>query len=633
MRYALLAVLILLCACRSNNDTRPAPAPGAQPKAAVKAAVKDGIEPAPSPAATLPGGNQDTEQVLQTKEPAAPAEGTEGKGEDMAQQKPQQAKSPIDLDKIRAGIAKFAPVVLEYEESRLTPVEKAVIQKLIQAANAVDIVFWKQASSIGIELRQSLQAEDSEEARTLLHYLLLNYGPWDRLSDFVPFVGDKQKPLGAAFYPEDLTREEFNAWIKAHPADEQSFKSGFTVIRRGPDKSLIAVPYSVEYSDNLTTAYRLLKDAAFITEDKGLATYLEARAEALITNDYYKSDLLWMDLDSRIEITIGPYEVYEDRLFGYKTAFEAFVTFKDAAATKTLATFEEWAPKLEALLPLDKKYLNSSRGTESPIAVVDLIYSAGDTRAGVQTIAFNLPNDERVRAAKGSKKVLLRNVIYAKFQKILTPIAARTVDPDTFAMLNREAFFHHTLMHEISHGLGPGSIRDENGKDTTVGQALAELYSHIEEAKADVLGLHNNLILIEKAVEKLADGKGGFLSAADAAKATMATYLAGIFRSIRFGTEEAHGKANLMQLAYLMERGVISVGATGRYVMDFEAAPAAIRDLAAQLLEIEARGDYEAARGFLGKYGQMPEGLRPVLDGLAGVPVDIEPLYRVPTIE
>jgi hypothetical protein len=624
-----LALLVLLAGCQG----KPEAAKTTEPQPTRQS--KDGASPEDK--ATAP---QDSEAVLQgspqKEEPAAPApEATEA-----PEVAPAPAGAPVMLDptkrlteeQIREGIRQYSPVRLEYDESSLTDNDKLLIRKLVQASNAIDRIFWKQVSAEGTGLRELVAAEDSPESRTLLHFLLINYGPWDRLRDDAPFIGEKPKPLGAGFYPEDLTKEEFNAWLKKNPKDAEAFRSGFTVIRRNPDGSLLALPYPQAYPDELTTAARFLKEAAALAPEDSLKAYLLARANSLLSNDYYSSDLAWMDLNAKVEITIGPYEVYEDKLFGYKTAFESFVTLRDAEASKLLKTFEEWAPRLEETLP-GGHGAKTARGTESPIVVADLIFSAGDTRAGVQTIAFNLPNDERVREARGSKKVLLRNVMYAKFDKILTAVAARTIDPGLAQYLNRDAFFNHTLMHEISHGIGPGTIKGADGKDTTVSQALAELYPHIEEAKADVLGLYNNLMLIEKSVEVLKRADGQPMTVEEATQCSVATFTAGLFRSLRFGAQEAHGKSNLMQLNYLVEKEALRFDQpSGRYNADFAKMPGAIKAMAAELLNLQAAGDYKGAAAFLEKYGKVAPETQQVLDRLKNLPVDIEPIYKVPKV-
>jgi hypothetical protein len=323
-----------------------------------------------------------------------------------------------------------------------------------------------------------------------------------------------------------------------------------------------------------------------------------------------------MDMESRIEITIGPYETYEDRLFGYKASFESFVTLADPKESEKLARLKAELPAMEQNLPIPDEHKNPRRGTDSPIRVVDLVFSAGETVAGVQTIAFNLPNDERVRETKGSKNVLLRNVMKAKFEGILTPIAERLLAPEELSRISAEAFFHHTLLHELSHGLGPGRIR-VGGVETEVRLALSDKHSALEEAKADVMGMYNVLFLMERGV---LDPEGR--------ASTLSTYLAGLFRATRFGVEEAHGCSNALQFHWLLERGVVRRDeATGRFSIDHDEAPRAFRELLREILMLQATGNREGARDMLSRYGAMSEMLASALEKLRDIPVDIRPHY------
>jgi hypothetical protein len=612
-------------------------ASGAEPPpTAEPAGTASGAEPPPT---AEPAGTASGAEPPPTAEPAV----EEPKVEEPKVEEPKEeglGVTHLGEGELKKKLRQYVPVRITVDESILTNTDKQIIKKLVQAANIMDVLFWKQASPQGLEWRRKLARTKTPVARLLFHYLMINYGPWDRLADFEPFIGEEAKPLGGSFYPQDLTKEEFDKWLAEHPDQADAFKSNFTVIKRDGE-GLKAVPYSEEYKRELGAAAKALQDAAALSKDKTLKKYLESRAAAFMSDDYMQSDMDWMDLDSKIEVTIGPYEVYEDRLLGYKAAFEAFVTVKDPEATKLLRTFSKWAGKLEQELPIEDKYKNTTRGKSSPIVVVDLVYSAGDTRAGVQTIAFNLPNDERVREAKGSKKVLLRNIMFAKFEKILRPIAAEVLAEDLLGALNKEAFFNHTLMHEISHGIGPGQIKDAAGADTTVGLALKEIYPHLEEAKADILGLYNNLLLVRKGVEKIhavEQGKDGEkktqLSKEDARKAITATFLAGIFRSVRFGTEEAHGKANLLLLNHLTKGGAFVWDATSeRFGVDWEKLEGAVEVCAKELLMIEALGDYDAGKAFIAAYGRRSPELETVLAKFVELPIDVEPVFRVPRVE
>lgn len=499
-----------------------------------------------------------------------------------------------------------------------------VLRPLVRAAMVLDRLFWRQASADGPRIRAELASARDDRGRVLRDLVEIHYGPYDRLRGHQPFLDAPRKPLGATFYPADMTRQEFESHLRAHPEDREAFESPFTVIRRDEGGRLRAIPYSEFYREDLVEAARLLRDAASRTRDPALARFLASRADAFESNDYYESDMNWMDLGtatdgepSDIEVTIGPYEVYEDRLFNLKAAFEAFVTVRDRAESEKLARVTRFLDEIEANLPVDDRHKNYSRGAASPISVVQVVLTAGDTRAGVQTTAFNLPNDERVRAAKGSKKVLLKNVGQAKFRESLIPIARTVLDPALMRFVDFDAYFNDVLMHEVSHGLGPGIIPRPDGTKTTVNAALRETYSAIEECKADVVGIFGTLWLIEHGVFPR-----------DLLERTMATYLAGIFRSVRFGIEEAHGRANIVEFNFLRRAGAFTHDpTTGRFGVDEARFPAAIRDLARALLTLEAEGDHEGATRFLAEYGGMPDEVAGALARLRDVPVDIRPHY------
>ncbi|MBN1347952.1 peptidase [candidate division KSB1 bacterium] len=515
-------------------------------------------------------------------------------------------------------VAKFAPVTIKYDQSLLDETESKALKKIVDAAKLMDDIFLRQVYSKNAELREKLMASTDPADKSLQQLFDIMVGPFDRLEADKPFIGTAPKPLGANFYPEDMTKEEFNAWIEAHPADREQLEHTFTRIQRRGDQ-LVAVPYSEAYRQWLEPAAVLLQDAAEITGNASLATYLNSRAEAFGSNDYYQSDMDWMDLYSRIEVVIGPYEVYEDKLFGYKAAFEAFVTLVDPAESEKLAIVGKYLDKLEENWPIKNEYKNFNRGEYSPVKVVQEVFSAGDTKAGVQTLAFNLPNDERVREAKGSKKVMLKNIAEAKFNKIYMPIARIVLDETMLPMISFDRWFTHILMHETTHGLGPGMLTLEDGTKTTVQKMLQETYSAIEECKADVGGLYTFAYLCKKGVfpEELEPG-------------IYATYLAGIFRSVRFGAEEAHGKANMIAFNYLMGRGgFVYDSATGKFSVDDTKIRAAVRELIGELLTIQAEGDYKGACNLLETYASMPECMQTTLPKLAHVPVDIKPEFEV----
>ncbi len=523
-----------------------------------------------------------------------------------------------EITMLKNKIAQFAPVEIKYDSTLLSDRQKMVVRKLYQATKLIDSVFLNQVFSKNEEIKAKLMASNSELDKLQLEYFNIMYGPFDRLDDDKAFIDDYKKPLGANFYPSDMTKDEFNNWIKNHPDDEKSFTSTFTVIRR-KDGNLVAVPYSEYYQPRLGEISKLLKEAAEYADNPSLKKYLELRAKAFETNDYYDSDMAWMDLkDNTIETIIGPYEVYEDALFNYKASFESFVTIKDPQESAKLKKFAGYLKDIEMHLPIPDKYKNTDRGSESPIVVVNEVYAGGDTKAGVQTLAFNLPNDERVRQAKGSKKVMLKNMHEAKFEKLLKPIADTVLNKNEMQYLTFDAFFSHTLMHEISHGVGPGFIT-VNGKKTTVQKELKETYSTLEECKADVLGMYNNIFMIEKGVYP-----------EDFAKQTYVTFLAGIFRSVRFGINEAHGGGNAIIYNYLLEKGGYKYDSTAQKVsVNFDKIYPAVKDLANKLLTIQATGDYNAAKELIKKYAVISPSMEVLREKLTDLPVDIRPVFQI----
>lgn len=522
---------------------------------------------------------------------------------------------------IEDRLAQFSPTELEADLSALSSEDREVLALLIDAARLMDRIFLRQVWTGNPEMAEDLEALSGPLAATAREYFRINFGPWDRLADMEPFLGDMPHPEGAGYYPVDMSREEFKEWVDAHPESEEAFRSLYTVIRRTGDGGLTAVPYSEAYSEWLEPAAELLRRAAEVTSHESLARFLRLRADAFSTDDYYESDLAWMDLDAPVEVTIGPYETYEDDLFGYKAAFEAFVTVTLPEESAALTRYKEELPWLERNLPIPDHHKNLDRGTESPIRVVDEVFTGGDTKAGVQTLAFNLPNDERVREVKGSKKVLLRNIMRAKYDKILVPIAARTLASEQVDRVDFDAYFNFILHHELSHGLGPGKI-EVDGRETEVRFELKELYSTIEEAKADVLGVYNILALVERGVMP-----------ASLLDHLEPTYVAGLFRSARFGLGEAHGQGVVSQFNYLLEQGALEVDETGRFRAVSERFPGAIRELARELLMLQARGDYEGTARFLEAYGRATPELSRAIDRLSEVPVDVRPVYVETTTE
>jgi hypothetical protein len=532
---------------------------------------------------------------------------------------------------INTMAARFAPADIRADLSALPDNERRALAKLVDAARIMDSLFLKQVWAGNDALLQELghaavshsrgatgaSGASADLAYARLHYFLINKGPWSRLDHNRVFVpGAPEKPEGANFYPAGATKADVQKWIDSLSGEERARATGFfTTIRRTPAGAFTAVPYSVEYQGELARAASLLREAADLTTQPTLKKFLSTRADAFLTDDYYDSDVAWMELDASIEPTIGPYEVYEDEWFNFKAAFEAFITVRDEAESRKLQSFSQHLQELENALPIDPQYRNPKLGALAPIRVVNVVFSAGDGNRGVQTAAFNLPNDERVVREKGTKRVMLKNMQDAKFNRVLVPIskvALRAADQKDVAF---DAFFTHILMHELMHGLGPHNITVA-GRTTTVRQELKETYSAIEEAKADVSGLW--------ALRQLADRK---LLDPSIAKTMYTTFLASAFRSIRFGVNEAHGRGIAVQLNYLLDAGAFKVMPGGVFAVDDTKIADAVTALTRDIMTLQAHGDYAQAKNLLDRLGVVRPEVQRVLDRLTNVPVDIEPRF------
>ena len=511
----------------------------------------------------------------------------------------------------------FAPVDIGADLSALPESERQALAHIVDAARVMDGIFFEQVWAGNPSMLLSLLTSNAASSQASLDFFLLNKGPWSRIEENRRFIaGAPVKPDGANFYPAGATKAEVATWFDqledAARADATGF---FTTIRRGSNGEFTIVPYSMEYQGPLAVAATHLRAAARATEQPTLRRYLETRAAAFESNNYYDSDVAWMELESTIEPTIGPYEVYEDEWFNYKAAFEAFVTIRNDAETASLARFGDHLQGLEDTLPIDPQFRNPALGALAPIRVVNVVFTAGDANRGVQTAAFNLPNDERVVREKGAKRVMLKNVQEAKFEKVLTPISAVALPPDERADVSFDAFFTHILMHELMHGLGPGAI-SVDGRQTTVRQELRETYSTIEEAKADISGLWalHQLIdqgLVDRALER----------------SMYTTFLASTFRSIRFGINEAHGRGVAIQLNTFLDAGAVTVDSLGRFAVDHDRIRAAVTALTTELMTLQATGDFDAAAQILDTRGVVRPEVQRVLDWLDDIPVDIQPRY------
>ncbi|QDE92605.1 hypothetical protein BHS06_28510 [Myxococcus xanthus] len=537
-------------------------------------------------------------------------------GAATAAEKTPPARFP-DAAELQRLTARFAPVELRVDLKALPESERRALARIVQASKLMDALFLRQRWAGNEPLLLDLVQDTTPLGRARLQAFLLDKGPWNSLDEARPFIpGVPAKPASANFYPAGATQAEVEAWVKSLPEAQQKEATGFyTTIRRGTDGRFITVPYSVEYQGELAQAAALLREAAALTQQPTLKAFLTSRADAFLSNDYYASEVAWMELDASIEPTIGPYEVYEDEWFNYKAAFEAFVGLRDDAETQKLAKFSGQLQGLENNLPIDPKLRNPKLGALAPIRVINSLFSSGDGNRGVQTAAFNLPNDERVSEKMGSKRVMLKNVQEAKFERVLLPIAKVALTPADQKDVSFDAFFTHILMHELMHGLGPSNIT-VGGKATTVRKELQAASSAIEEAKADISGLW--------ALQRLVDT--GVID--KSLERTMyTTFLASAFRSIRFGVDEAHGKGIAVQLNYFLDTGAVKVNADGTFSVVPAKMKQAVTSLTKQLMEIQGRGDRKAAEALLAKYGVVRPPVQRVLERLKDVPVDIEPRY------
>ena len=517
---------------------------------------------------------------------------------------------------LRAQKAKLAEITMAPDTSYLTAEERDVVNLLIRASGYMDEIYLRQRSPDNPQIRDAISRSRRADRDLLLEMFDRNFGPWDELAEKRPFWGDSPWPEGAGFYPVDLTRAEMDAYLAANPGEKAALLSPYTVVRREGGR-LVAVPYSVAYREWLVPAAQLLEQAAARTTNPSLKTFLSLRAKSFLSDDYFQSELAWMDLkDTPIEIAIGPYETYTDTLYGQKTAFESFVTLRNPEESAALAKYKNYLRDMEAGLPIEDRYKNFQRGFESPIAVADQVHGGGDNVPGVQTIAFNLPNDERVREAKGAKKVILANVLGAKYERILAPMAGLVLVPAQAGLVTRKYMELEVLFHELAHSLGPGTITLD-GRQTTVSAELKEQYSALEESKADVMGVWNLLMMMDK----------GELPKADKPQ-LFATYLAGLFRAMRFGIDEAHGKGAAAQYGYLKEKGAIRWDAGARrFAVDDARMESAVRELLAEELMLQARGDYEGTKAFFARYAELDDNARAAIASMGAIPVDILPRY------
>jgi peptidase M49-like protein len=521
------------------------------------------------------------------------------------------------VQELQSKSARFAPTDLTADITALPANEREALAHMVRAAQVMDALFLEQVWAGNESMLYSLIKDETPGGRARLHEFLINKGPWSRLDHNAAFIpGAPEKPAQANYYPDGATKDEVEKWINSLSGADKARATGFfTTIRRGPDGAFVAVPYSTEYQGELAIAAEHLRAAAAATAQPTLKAFLESRAAAFLSNDYYDSDVKWMELDATIEPTIGPYEVYEDEWFNYKAAFEAFITVKDQVESDKLQHFAGALQEIENNLPIDPSLRNPKLGAMAPIVVVNTVFSAGDGNRGVQTAAFNLPNDERVIREKGSKRVMLKNNQQAKFDKVLVPISKVALASGDQGNVAFDAFFTHILMHELMHGLGPHNITLD-GRATTVRQELKDTYSTIEEAKADISGLFALQFLVDR----------GQLDRSFE-RTMYTTFLASAFRSIRFGVNEAHGRGQAIQLNYLLDHGAFTVAADGTFAVDAAKIRDGVTALTREIMTLQAEGSYAKARQMIDTLGTVRPQTKVVIDRLSDVPVDIAPRF------
>ena len=521
-----------------------------------------------------------------------------------------------DLD---ARLARFKAVKMPYNSSALSARERQMVDQLVVALRQLENMFWRQSDPEGLALYKALENVDTPLARNTRHYLWINGSRWDLVNENEPFVGKQPMPPGHAIYPADLTRAKVDAYVAAHPDKKALVFDPYTMVRRASTGGdLVGAKYHDEFAAFIKPAAAALKKAADLSDDPAFAKFLRLRADALFTDDYYASDVAWLDMNNaKFDIIYAPYETYLDDLLGVKTSYGASILIRNDVESQKLALYQKWVPDIQDALPLAAADRPSVRGHVTPMEVMDAPFRAGDLRHGYQAVADNLPNDPRIHEQKGTKKIFFKNFMDARVNEVILPLAARIMDPAQAKRASAEGYLATTVMHEICHGLGPAFSR-VNGKQVSIREAIGKSFSGLEEAKADVVGMYALRWLVDQGVlpkERLEE--------------YYASELAGIFRTVRFGTGEAHGRAEMMEFNYYSEQGAI-VRANGRYRVDYAKIGDATAKLAKELLEQEATGDRARADAWFTKYDKMPADLKTSLASAKDVPVDVDPIFSFP---
>lgn len=528
------------------------------------------------------------------------------------------ALPPVVPD-LNQRLARFKPTPMPFQAQGLSKKEIQLVRKLVDAANSIEQIYWRQSDPDGLKLYLSLANDKTPVAQSLRHFLRINGSRYDLIDNLKPFVGTDPAPPGRALYPTDLSREEIEKYVRANPNQKTALYDERTLIRRRGNQ-LEAVPYHAAFGQWLKPAAKALRDAAALSDDAAFAKYLRLRANALLNDDYFTSDLAWLELkDPKFDLILAPYETYLDNLLGVKTSYGAAVLIRNEAESKKLAVYQKYVPELQEALPLDREDLPSKRGHLTPMEVMDAPFRTGDLLHGYQAVADNLPNDPRVHAEKGSKKIFFKNFMDARVNVVILPIARRLLREDQAVRATGEGYLASTLAHEISHELGPNYARTAEGQ-RDIREAIGGEYGGLEEAKADAVGMF--------CLKWLADR--GSITREQLEEAYI-SFVAGNFRTMRFGVAEAHGRAEMMEFNYLFEQGAVAQdAASGRYTVVLEKMPGAIAALAKELLEQEATGDRARTTAWFAKYVVLPEHLKKSLETVSDIPVDIEPVFSFP---
>jgi hypothetical protein len=511
-------------------------------------------------------------------------------------------------------IGQFKTVRMAFDSTGLNDSERKMIDELVIACRAIESMYWRQSDPVGLALYQALSASDTTLARDVRHYLLINGSRWDLVRDNETFVGTMPMPPGHYLYPPDLTRAAIEEYAAAHPASKAALYDPYSMVHR-ENADFVARAYHDEFRPFVATAADALRRAASLSPDPAFGRFLRLRATALGTDDYYESDVAWVELQNpKIDVIFAPYETYLDDLLGVKTSYGAAVLVRNEAESRNLDLYQRWVPDIQDALPLPAEDRPSVRGQATPMEVADAPFRAGDLRHGYQAVADNLPNDPRIHKEKGTKKIFFKNFMDARVREVILPLAARVMDPVQARQASAEGYLTSTIVHEICHGLGPAFAR-QGGRQVDVREAMAGTFAGLEEAKADVVGMFALKWLVDHDVLPKARLEEYY-----------ASYIAGIFRTVRFGAGEAHGRAEMMEFNYLTEQGAIT-SEGGRYRAEYARMPLVIGRLAKELLEQEATGDRKRAEAWFTKYGTVPPSLREALDRARDVPIDVDPVF------